>query len=416
MTAAWPLRSGHGDARRRMQREAVGRALWRMRLAVAFAWSLPLYWLEIFPQARRELRAWERRARRIPDPVLRAHALRKLRSEAMTAEGAAAFAILSPAPSRHEVVRACIAFEVIYDYVDALAEEPVADALADNRLLYGALIAAFAPAAPLVDWYARHPQHDDGGYLRRLVQTCRDALLELPSAACVVDGLHRLAVRAAEAQSLQHAATDTAGEHALERWAATCQPPDCLLHWWELAAAAGSPLGFYALVAAAARRGTSPATAGALERAYFPWIAALSWLLESFVDRDEDAASDMHSYIAHYGPAQSAARRLGTIAAHAANDARRLPQAARHTLLLAGMASMYLSHLEASADGSAEVAEAVSSALGGVVTPLLHVLRLRCRLSATAGARRRGGRRAARRRSRRRRRLRRPPRFAARRR
>lgn len=362
-------------------REAVAQALWQVRLAIAFAWSLPLYWLEVFPQARRELRAWERRARRIPDPVLRTHALRKLRSEAMTAEGAAAFAILSPRPSRHEVVRACIAFEVIYDYVDALAEEPAADALADNRLLYGALIAAFAPAVPLVDWYERHPQHDDGGYLRRLVQTCRDALLELPSSACVVDGLHQLAVRAAEAQSLQHAATDAVGERALARWAATCQPPDCLLHWWELAAAAGSPLGFYALVAAAARHGMSPTAARAIERAYFPWIAALSWLLESFVDREEDAGTGVYSYVAHYGPVQSAARRLGAIAAHAADDARRLPQAARHTLLLAGMASMYLSHLEASADGSCEVTEAVRSALGGVVTPLLHVLRLRRRLS-----------------------------------
>jgi tetraprenyl-beta-curcumene synthase len=359
----------------------AARALWRLRLGSAFAWVLPLYWLAVFPQARRELRRWERRAGRIPDPSLRAHALGKLRSEAMTAEGAAAFAILATARSCRQVVRACVAFEVIYDYVDALAEQPVADVLGNNRRLYGALGAAFAPDRPIGDWYALHPAHDDGGYLRALVETCRGELRRLPAQAHVREGLQRLAVRANEGQSLHHAAADADGAQALARWAATQQPPGGALHWWELAAAAGSPLGFFALLAAAAHRGTDRATADAVERAYFPWIAALSWLLESLVDQDEDAGSDAHSYIAHYGPPQSAARRLATIAEHASADARRLPQGARHTLLLAGMAGMYLSHAGASSAAATEAAEAVRRAIGGPIVPLLWILRVRRRLT-----------------------------------
>jgi len=349
--------------------------LWRLRTGGAFAWALPYYWIALFPYARRELRRWERRARQIADPALRRHALRKLAGEGLTAEGAAAFAILAPVRSCRHVVRACVAYEVIYDYVDALGEQPAEDVLALNRLLYRALDAALTPGAPDSGWRDRRP--GDGGYLEALVAGCRDALRGLPAHACVEAALHRLALRAGEAQSLHHAASDDAGRCALAQWAQRQQPAGCDLQWWELAAAAGSPLGVYALVALAASADIGTAEACAVEHAYFPWIAALSWLLESLVDRDEDAGGEAHSYVAHYGSPQSAARRIATIAAYAAADARRLPQSARHTLLLAGMASMYLS--DAGARSCA--AEAIRDAIGWPVAPLLWVLRLRRRLS-----------------------------------
>lgn len=387
----------------------------RVRLAFAFTWSMPLYWLVVFPHARRELRRWERRACRIPDRGLREHALGKLRSEAMTAEGAAAFAILATARSSREVVRACVAFEVIYDYVDALAEEPVADTLGNNRQLYGALVASFTVATPTPDWYAQHPRSDDGGYLRALVDACRDSLLRLPAHERVRPGLLRLARLAAEAQSLHHAAAEPGGEAALARWSATQQPPGCPLEWWELAAASGSPLAFFALLAAASHRRTDEDDARAIEQAYHPWIAALSWLLESLVDQDEDATSTAHSYVAHYGSTRTAARRLTTIAGHAVADARHLPQGARHTLLLAGMTGMYLSDAGAEGHAAKEAAEAVRRTIGGPLIPLLVVLRLRRRLGRSAPISARRRRRAgaeARRRSR----ARRPPPRAGRRR
>jgi tetraprenyl-beta-curcumene synthase len=360
---------------------AVARALWHVRLGNAFAWSMPLYWLVVFPTARRELRGWERRARRIPDRVLREHALRKLRSEAMTAEGAAAFAILATVRSCRHVVSACVAFEVIYDYVDALGEEPVPDVLGNNRLLYGALVAAFVPGDPTEDWYAGRPCDDDGGYLRALVDSCRSALARLPAREHVRPRLLRMAQRAGEGQSLHHAATDADSRRALGRWAADQQPADGTLRWWELAAASGSPLGFFALLAAAAHRGTDGADAEAIEHAYFPWIAALSWLLESLVDQEEDAASDGHSYVAHYDSPQSAAQRLAAIAEHATADARGLPQAGRHTLLLAGMTAMYLSDAGAESAAAREAASAVGRTIGGPVGPLLGLLRLRRRIA-----------------------------------
>jgi tetraprenyl-beta-curcumene synthase len=358
----------------------VARALWHVRVGSAFAWWVPLYWLVVFPQARHELRGWRQRARKIPDPVLREHALRKLRSEAMTAEGAAAFGILATARTCRDVVRACVAFEVIYDYVDALAEEAVGDVRGNNRLLYGALVAAFAPGTPVAGWDAGHACRDDGDYLRALVETCRRALALLPAHECVRPKLVCLAQRAREAQSLHHASCEAAGEQALARWALAQQPPGHALRWWELGAASGSPLGFFALLAAAAHRRTTPAKVSAIERAYFPWIAALSWLLESLIDQEEDMVVGGPSYVAHYGSPQCAARRLALIAEHAAADARRLPQAGRHTLLLTGMVGMYLSDAGAEHETARAAAEAVRHAIGGPLIFLSWTLRARRRL------------------------------------
>lgn len=351
----------------------------RLRVTLAFAWAIPLYWIAIFPLARQELRRWERCAEAIPDPTLRGHALHKLRTEHFTAEGAAAFAILATACSIRHVVRLCVAFEVIYDYLDVLAEQPVADVLANNRALYAALSAAVSPHARPQDHYANQPHHDDGGYLHALIRTCRTSLVRLPAHTRVLATLERLTNRAAVTQSLHHASA-VCGDAPLAAWASGNWTGSAL-RWWELAAAAGSPLPVFAVVAAAGHPETDESDATRVEGAYFPWIAALSWLLESLVDHATDLATGAEGYVARYASSQETAERLETIAQRAAHDTRGLPGADRHTLLLAGMVSMYLSHEGASASGARPTAAAVSRAIGWPLSPLLQMLRLRRRLT-----------------------------------
>src|SRR5215207_5036864 len=105
----------------------------RTRWVLALARALPLYWLVIFPTTQRELRRWHACAAAIPDTSLRDYALAKLRSERVVIEGAAAFAILARGRHRSAVIRACVAYEVIYDFVDVLGEVPVEDVLSHNR-------------------------------------------------------------------------------------------------------------------------------------------------------------------------------------------------------------------------------------------------------------------------------------------
>ncbi len=341
---------------------------------------MPLYWLTVFPCARRELRRWREQAQTIPDATLRRQALHKLHTEHLTAEGAAAFAILAAARARGAVTRLCVAFEVMYDYLDALAEKPVANVLANNHALYRALETALSPEEPLTDYYAHHPQRDDGGYLRSLIGACREALAQLPAHALVQPALARLAGCAGEAQSLHHASSED-GEWRLREWAMGQQRRgEDGLCWWELAAGAGSPLGIFALAAVASRRATDIAAVARIECAYSPWIAALSWLLESLVDQTDDVGGG-HSFVAHYRSPREAAVRLGLIATHAVADARRLPQATRHSLLLAGMVGMNLSHRGAATAPARDAVAVVRNAIGGPLRPLLAILRLRRALS-----------------------------------
>lgn len=349
--------------------------VWHLNLTYSLARALIVYWTCIFPRARCELRAWEAKARRIPDPILRDHALAKLRDEHLSAEGAAAFAILVRPRQRASVIRLCVAFEVMYDYVDGIGERDVPDVLNNNRRLHRALVDAFA-CGDESNYYTHNRSGADGGYLPLLVATCRREFERLPARALVVDGLVRSAVRASEAQSLNHAGLRS-GHRELAAWATHEAARDGRLQWWEHAAAAGSPLGIFALIAAAADDRMHTQESSAIEEAYFPWIAALHWLLESLVDRGEDAHTGNHSYVSRYPSQADATRRLAVIARHAAADARRLPHAGRHTALLIGMVSLNLSHKGAASPTARDAGNAVRNEFGWLVTPVLVGLRVR---------------------------------------
>ncbi len=354
-----------------------------MALVAAMVHALLLYWLVIFPRARLELRRWQRRARAIPSPELRCRALGKLDEEHLSAEGAAAFAILARPRGRKHVVRLCVAFEVMYDLLDGLAEERVDDVLANNLQLHEALPDAFRPARIGVDYYANHPSRNDGGYLDELLSGCRVAFLALPARRQVAAALIRCATRAGHAQSLNHASLRGRPD-ALAVWA-RAQLDGAqrgLLCWWEAAAAAGSPLGIFALIAAASHRFTDERDAEAIEQAYFPWIGALHWLLESLVDEQVDLISGNRSYVQEYGSRAIVGPRLAFITRNALADARRLPQAERHTLLLAGMIALNLAHPGAASDETRTITAAVAAEIGGFVAPLLAAIRIRQRLAS----------------------------------
>jgi tetraprenyl-beta-curcumene synthase len=348
-------------------------------LGGALARALVVYWLVVFPCARRELRHWLRCAEAIEDPALRRLALAKLSSEAIVAEGAAAFAVLAPAHHRASVVRAAVAYEVLYDAVDAIGELPAVDPLAHNRAVHAALLDALAPHACVHDHLAFAPMLHDGAYLLALIQRCRQALCRLPAHQAAIPALQRFAARAREAQSLNHAG-DGDGRRALAAWAAAHGVQDA--RWWEVAAAASDPLGIFALVAAAADSRTGAREIETIERAYFPWIGALVWLMESLVDRCDDARSGNHSYVAHYRSPQEAAARFAVIARRAGAMAGALPDGPSHGVLLAGVASLYLSTPEATTADASAATCAIRDALGWPVGALAVVLRVRRRLGA----------------------------------
>jgi tetraprenyl-beta-curcumene synthase len=337
-------------------------------VAVTFA----RYQGTVLPRVRRELEGWRRAAALIPDAVLREQALAALNDKAANAEATGVLACLAPRRGRGGLIRAATALQVAVDYLDSLGEQPGPDPLRDGLALHGALAAALDPNAGAGDWYAHHPQREDGGYLEQLVLTCRRSAAALPSAEAILPLARRAVVRCGEGQSHTHAAAG-GGDEALRSWASAldAQPG---FEWWELAAGASSSVAAHALLALAATpRATAP-QAELVDAAYFPSIGALTVLLDDLVDRDADRAAGEHSYLRHYPSDAAAAERIEAIASHARRAVSRLPQAARHGAILSGILSFYLSSLGAAEPGAQAAWDRLLASSGPAVRFLTRVL------------------------------------------
>jgi tetraprenyl-beta-curcumene synthase len=350
-----------------------------LALGLAFCATVASHLVSVLPVARRELGRWRARAGAIPDPVLRSLAADAL-SKRGNIEGAALFGVLAPRSRRRETVRALVALQTAYNYLDTLAEQPSADPLANGRQLHQALCVALAdPGTPIedaTDYYAFHPQRDDGGFLAALVGACRATVTTLPSYAAVAPTARAAVERIVGFQSLN--LTERQGGHdALERWASLQTPPGTGLRWWQSAAAAGSSLAVHALIAMAARPALHPRDMAAIDAAYFPWVCALHSLLDSLVDVDEDEREGQRNLLSYHASPQQAAAAMELLAKRAAAAARGLADSPRHAVIVTAMAAYYLSSPEASAPAARAIAENVAGALGPLARPALALFRAR---------------------------------------
>jgi tetraprenyl-beta-curcumene synthase len=341
---------------------------------IAFVTAGVVYWLTIYPRARLEIRRWAARAGQIPDPTLRAQALFKLTHERLNPEAAAFFAVLAPRRRRATLVRLMVCFQIAYDYLDAINEEPDTAVLRNGLQLHRALTDAVSARSSGCDYYRYHPQREDGGYLVDLVHACQDALRALPSASAIESLLIHAAERCGEAQSRNHAML-VEGDGQLIDWASSQRETNGYL-WWELAAAGISCLALHALFAAAACA-TTLEEAGRIDMAYFPSVCAISALLDSLVDQSDDSAGTNHSFVAHYETSTLAARRFAAITSEARTLSGVLTDHHRHGVILAGIASFYLSAPGASSELALPVASRTLDCLGRSSAPILAVMRLR---------------------------------------
>lgn len=337
------------------------------------------YLTSVLPLVRRELTHWQDRAREIPDPVLRSHAALGL-SKRGNLEGAALFAVLAPRSRRRETVRALVAFQMAYNYLDTLAEQPSADPIANGRQLHQALLDAIDPTTTHADYYALHPHGEDGGFLVAIVDRCRTALATLPSYATVASCASSAAARIVAFQSLNLTARQ-GGHEALERWARSEAAEAPGLHWWQTAAANGSSLAVHALIAAAAESNVRQQDVQAIEAAYFPWICALHSLLDSLVDVAEDHQAGQRNLLSYHASAAQAATAMAHLAQRATDAIPGLPDDLRHRVILIAMVSYYLSSPEASTPDGSAIATSVAGAVGPLLAPALGLFKARRALS-----------------------------------
>jgi tetraprenyl-beta-curcumene synthase len=344
----------------------------RMTFVLVAAWLC--YWLTIFPRVRRELRLFQRHAQAIPDPTLRRLAL-QAQAKQGNILGASLFAVFASRRHRGDVVRAAVAYQSAYNYLDLLSEQP-SDAPVDNgRSLHQALLVALDPRREHPDYYKHHPQRDDNGYLAGMIDTCRNALSLLPSYEATAQASRRAAQRILTFQSLN--LSEVQGDHtAFEHWAREQTPNGSGLQWWETAASGGSSLGIYALMAAAGDRIVRAPDVAAIEDAYFPWIGALHSLLDGLVDVSEDAAVQQPSLLGYYSSETDAAASMRRLAIRSEAAVRKLGRTHRHRIILAVMISYYLSASQASATQDRLICDGVLDGTGRLTKGLTRAMRI----------------------------------------
>jgi tetraprenyl-beta-curcumene synthase len=332
------------------------------------------YWSSVAPLVRQQLGHWRLRARSISDRSLRTLALAKLDEEGFNAEVAATLATLAPRAHRRRVVKAIVALEILYDYLDGLTESPWQRSPADGEPLFEAFTDAVAPSMQgSGDYYRRHPGCDDGGYLEELAATVRFALAGLPSTARLADVMQRSAARAAAAQLRIHATPPT-GADELEQWARS-HAAETQLEWREfLAGAASSVLAVHALIAAAADHRTTREQALDIDRTYLS-ISVLPTVLDSLVDCEQDAGAGRSGYVQLYEGREVLARALARVIDDAVDHARRAPNSSHHVMTLVGAVAYYASAPTARGELARPVMERTGRQLQPLMAPTMAVMR-----------------------------------------
>ncbi|MHB8492827.1 MAG: DUF2600 family protein [Solirubrobacteraceae bacterium] len=369
------------------------------RLVASAAGALALanvrYWSSVAPRARAELARWRARADRIPDPARRALALTRLSEVGFNAEAASTLATLAPRAHRARVVRAMVALEVIFDYLDGVTElapeDPTADPLAERTRISRALVDAVS-----VD--AGHGAHESGAagahdtvrcgrtdargqdaYLEELVRCVRREIAGLPALGAVAHTMRLAAERGAQAQAHAHAAAQL-GSAQTVRWAREQANGTGAARgdgWREHLAGAGSAVvSVHALMAAAADRRTTAADALRIDRAYAS-LGALATVLDSLVDYEADRAAGKLAvgYMRYYADRDELAGELTSLLGGAAACVREAPHAAHHMMTAVGIVAYYTTEPGAAGPFARPVVAEAHAALRPLIGPTLAIMR-----------------------------------------
>lgn len=319
----------------------------------------------------REVHDWRRRAMRIPDAPLRQDALSTLDSKRTHIVGAALFWTL---PRRRDplLLRLLVAYEIILEFLDNAHERAPGEA--NGHQLHLALVEALDPTAPISDYYRDHPWKDDGGYLRSLVEACREGCQSLPLYTDVHGLILRDASRCADAQTFNHETDRRRRAAALRGFAEAEFPDERETSWWEQSAAASSSVGVHALLALAAS--SAREDIAQVHATYVPWICSLSTMLDSYVDQLADGIDGQHSYVDYYPSPDLAEARMRELIRRSAQEAGRLRDGHRHAVIVACMVAMYLSNDSVRVPAMRAERRRLAAAGGSLTRLLVPILRL----------------------------------------
>ena len=318
----------------------------RLRYLLGDGLSVPLPLLRflrrIVPHASIELEGVRSLATSIPDQRLRTQALSSIDGKAYHVAGGCILATFLSPPAARRYVEIVAPLESIYDYLDNLCDRHPDVPVEAYPVLHRAIADALDPAAIPRDYYALGPAGDDGGYLKRLVMRIQRSLRQLEGSAVLLPLFAQAAELYADMQTYKHYPAPER-ERACIRWFERFGSERFSgLQWYEFACAAGSQFQVYAPLFEyfADRKEAVEATYDA----YFPWIAALHVLLDSYIDQAEDLEHGELNFATLYPTRQRLRERVAYLAQTARRRFAGLPDPAHHRFVLRVMALFYLTH------------------------------------------------------------------------
>lgn len=295
----------------------------------------------ILPEVRSELDRIRQDAASIPDPELRKQALASIATKQFHCQGGAVYAS-ARLDERNILIPLIVAFQTISDYLDNLCDRSTSMDPVDFRRMHQSMLDATDPDASLCDYYEFHAERDDGGYLLRLVQTCRRCIAMLPSYRHVMPYVRELVGLYVDLQVYKHIRHDLREPELLRWWETHRQKAPHLL-WNEFAAATGSTLGVFFLFQAAADPHFDEAAARHYKDCYFPHVCGLHIMLDYLIDQEEDRVGGDLNFCNYYEKTDTLVDRIVYIVDRAIQDVAVLPAPRFHRMIIEGLLALYLS-------------------------------------------------------------------------
>lgn len=325
----------------------------------------------VFPMVDHELARWKDVAASSPDPELREQGLASIHQKRFHALGGSFYALYPENKNRKALVKFITAYQTISDYLDNLCDRAgVLDEKA-FRQLHESMLVALKPFAPQKDYYLYYPHKEDGGYLEELVRCCQQFLETVPSYPLVMPDVLALASLYGDLQVYKHLQPERR-VFLLSKWHKK-KGVGFPLFWWEFAAASGSTLGIFSLVAAASSEKMTSKDAGILKAGYFPWISGLHILLDYYIDQEEDMTEGDLNFVHFYASPITRMQRIKLFLDRSLEEAERLPHPSFHRMAIQGLLAMYLSDDKIKDQGLQKEARLLLHQ-GGLETKVLHAL------------------------------------------
>ena len=297
----------------------------------------------IIPQALDELAPLTLRASRIPDAQLREQAVASIAEKAYHVQGGCVLAtFLEPAAAKRHIA-IVTPLETIYDYLDNLCDRlpslPPSAYPTVHEALYDAVDLSRTPT----DYYRDCSHNNDGGYLRSLVDDVRAHLHTLPHYERIKTYLCTAVEHYCDLQAKKHLPPEER-EAACRAWFANSGATFAHLRWYEFAAACGSSLPVFAMLALAEHPSINDEVLSATFDAYLPALSSVHIMLDYFIDQAEDREHDELNFVACYKDNADATNRLSLLIRDAHARILGLVTSEQHTFVLRSMLGFYLTH------------------------------------------------------------------------